>query len=106
MKKVYNKLVRDNIPQIISSKGDIADYSTLTDGEMLPELNKKLKEEFDEYMLSGDIEELADMLEVMESIVKIKGVSIQSFYDIKTDKSIKNGSFEKKIFLKSVDSKA
>ena len=45
-KKTYNKLVRDNIPNIIDSqKGRKANWRILDNEQYLQELNKKLIEE-------------------------------------------------------------
>ena len=43
--KIYNKLVRDKIINIIESEGRIAKYRILDNNEYKQELNKKLQEE-------------------------------------------------------------
>lgn len=59
--KIYNKLVRDNIPEIMINNGAKPVIRILNDEEYLVELNKKLQEELHEYLLDGNIEELADL---------------------------------------------
>lgn len=59
--KEYNKLVRDNIPEIMIKNGAKPVTRILSDNEYLEELNKKLLEEVNEYLSSGDILELADI---------------------------------------------
>ena len=53
--KIYNKLVRNNIPTIIEKDNKKAITRILDDQEYLFELNEKLKEELTEYLESGSI---------------------------------------------------
>ena len=100
--KVYNKLVRDKIPEIIKEKGDLAETRELSDLEYLKELNKKLKEEVVEYLEDNNVEELADIVEVIYGILNAKNVSLDEFEKIRKDKVDKRGAFSKKIFLEKV----
>jgi len=97
--KIYNKAVRDRIPEIICSKGEMCNYESLTDEEFLPFLQLKLKEESNEYIESGDIEELADLLEVIFRIAAIRGVDPDRLEKIRKEKSEIAGSFNKNIVL-------
>ena len=97
--KVYNKLVRDKIPEIMIEKDVIPVTKILNDQEYLLELKKKLQEEVSEYLESGNIEELADIQEVMFAILNAENVSIDAFEKIRTDKVLKRGAFTQKIFL-------
>lgn len=103
MKKTYNKLVRDNIPEIINNDGKTCQIRILNDTEYFVELNKKLDEEIKEYKENYSIEELADVQEIINSIVKTKGYSLESFNKIRIDKKRKNGGFSKKLFLIDVE---
>lgn len=98
----YNKLVRDQIPEIIEASGKKCDTAVLTDKDFLYMLDKKLGEEVKEYQESHEVEELADVLEVIYAIAKTKGVSKKQLEDIRAAKAEKRGAFEKKILLKSV----
>ena len=69
----------------------------------LKELNVKLKEECFEWLESGDIEELADLEEVIISILDAKIVSYKDFETIRKGKQKKRGVFKKKIFLYVVE---
>jgi len=100
--KVYNKLVRDKIPEIIKEKGDLAETRELSDLEYLKELNKKLKEEVVEYLKDNNVEELADIVEVIYGILNAKNISLDEFEKIRKDKVDKRGAFSKKIFLEKV----
>ena len=101
-KQVYDKLVRDQIPQIICANGNSCEIRVLEDQEYQKRLEEKLKEELSEYLESGQLEELADLLEVMMALVKAKGSSWQALEQIRTDKLAKRGGFEKKLLLTSV----
>lgn len=100
--RIYNKLVRDNIPEIIKNKGETPCVSVLDDKNFNKQLRKKLKEEVREYLMDEDIEELADIIEVIEALAIHKGSSLEKVFEIKENKAKKNGKFEKKLFLKKV----
>ena len=86
--KIYNKLVRDNIEEIMISKGAKPVTRILSDEEYLTELNKKLLEEVNEYLESEDIEELAE-----------KQISNDNLEEIRLNKVKKRGAFKKRLFL-------
>lgn len=100
--KIYNKLVRDKIPNIILNNNETPITKILDDVEFLKELNIKLQEEMKEYLDSGDIEELADLEEVLRAIIDIKKVSYDEFEKIRKAKVEKRGAFKDKIYLISV----
>lgn len=105
MERIYNKLVRDNISNIIEAKGETAITRILDDSTYKSELEKKLYEEYKEVLeSSGDarIEELADMLEVIGALAKLENKTIQDVIDCADVKSQKRGAFENKIFLEKV----
>lgn len=100
--KVYNKLVRDRIPEIIESNGESCKVRVLSDEEFLFELNKKLEEEVKEYLESREIEELADIEEVLRAILDVKKCDYGEFEKIRIAKTKKRGAFKKKLFLETV----
>ncbi len=97
--KIYNKLVRDKIIDIIEADGRIAKYRVLDDNEYRQELNKKLQEEVKEYLEDNNVEELADIVEIVYGILNSMDVSIREFEKIRINKQEKRGAFEKKIYL-------
>ena len=102
--KIYNKLVRDKIPEIIKSNGaKEVNIKILNDDEYLFALNTKLQEELKEYLENGDVEELADIEEVLRAILDTKKTSYQDFENIRLSKANKRGAFKNRIFLESVD---
>lgn len=98
----YNKLVRDNIPDICIKNNHTPKYRVLNDAEYKKALCKKLKEETREYLASEETEELADILEVVEALAAAQGVSFDELNRIKDAKAKKNGKFEKRYFLERV----
>ena len=100
--KTYNKLVRDKIPEIISKDNRKAITKILNDEEYLNELNKKLKEEVSEYFEDNNVEELADIVEVIYGILNAKNVTVEEFENIRKTKVEKRGAFQEKIFLEKV----
>ena len=105
MERVYNKLVRDNIPNIIKNKGEEPVVRILEDDEYKIELEKKLYEEYQEVIeASGNdrLEELADMLEVIRALAKLENNDLNDIIKIADEKNLKRGSFNDKIFLEKV----
>ena len=98
----YNKLVRDRIPDIIERNGEVPDFEVLDDEKFYVELVKKLQEEVDEFVESGKLVELADILEVIIKLVELKGQDMLCLEDIRFEKQNKRGGFDKKIYLKGV----
>lgn len=94
----YNKLVRDNIPDILDRKGVAYEKRIATDEEYKEELIKKLLEEVDEFTEVGDVEELADVLEVIEALKKLPEYELVE--DIRIKKKQERGGFEKRFILK------
>lgn len=104
--KIYNKLVRDKIPEIIAGdNGKTCVIRIMEDDEYLKALNAKMQEELKEYLESSDVEELADLEEVLRAILDVKKVSYDEFEKIRKAKVNKRGAFKKKIFLESVSEK-
>ena len=95
----YNKAIRDKIPEIIADSGKKYNLKQLDDEPFLAELEKKLIEEVNEYAENKDVEELADLLEVIYRISELKGVSSDELDKIRIDKAEKRGKFASNLFL-------
>jgi len=108
MEKIYNKLVRDRIPEIIENNGETPITRVLDNQEYKKELEKKLLEEYNEVLettSSNDrLEELADMLEVMVSLATLENANLNDIITIMNEKKEKRGGFSKKFFLEKVQS--
>ena len=105
MERVYNKLVRDKIPNIIEEKGETPVIKVLNENDYKKELEKKLYEEYKEVIeATGDdrLEELADMLEVIRALAKLENKDLNDIIEIALIKNEKRGAFEAKIFLEKV----
>ena len=85
MEKVFDKLVRDNIPSIIENNGEVAITEILKDEDYINELYKKLLEEANEVIDSkkpiDTLEELADVFEVLKAIAEFNGKSIDDIIE-------------------------
>lgn len=104
MKYTYNKLVRDKIPENINSmEGRKATWRIMDDDEYIKELNKKLLEEAHEFIEENAIEELADLMEVIQSIMRIKNISYEELKNVQQMKREKKGGFSNKIYLVEVE---
>ncbi len=101
--RITNKLVRDNIPQIISANGQKAVTKTLDRVEYVASLEQKLQEEVAEYLKDKNTAELADILEVVYALSETLNTSHEELEVIRREKVEKNGAFSKKIFLISVE---
>ena len=99
---IYDKLVRDKIPEIIEGSGKQCEIEVLSDEKYLEMIDKKLDEELAEYHKDKNLEELADLLEVIFAATKARGYSIEELEKVRAEKAEKRGGFEKKILLKKV----
>ena len=104
---IYNKLVRDLIPQIIERSGQLCTTRVLNDEEYSTELSMKMHEELAEYESaeSADdaLEELADLLELIHAATILHGSSFSELEKIRQQKAEKRGGFEERIFLIDVE---
>lgn len=98
-----NKLVRDKIPQIIESNGEIAVFRIMNHTEYISGLESKLNEEVAEYHQECEadkkMEELADLLEVIYALCEAQGYTTDELLDIYWKKHVERGGFSERIFL-------
>ena len=106
MEKIYNKLVRDNIPEIIKSDNRTPVYRELSEEEYWEALLKKDTEELLEVKESSTKEEikkeLADKLELIIAMAKFNGYTLQDIIKEAETKRDKNGAFDKRFYLEKV----
>lgn len=102
MKTIYNKLVRDRIPELIEASGKTCSTEILSDNEYLKFIDAKLDEELAEYHQDQNLEELADLIEVVYAAAKARGYTLEELERVRTEKAAKRGGFDKKILLKEV----
>ncbi len=106
MEKLYNKLVRDNIPEICRKNGEEPYTRVLSDEEYWEYLLKKDSEELEEVRTAETLEkrkkELADKLELIIAMSKFSGFTLEEIMEAADKKRQKNGGFEKRLLLEKV----
>lgn len=104
--KIYNKLVRDKIPEIIAKEGKECITRILDEKEYKKELLKKLVEEATEASLAGGndselVKEIGDLEEVMDSVIEAFWLDRDDIDEVRSERRKSRGGFKKKIFLES-----
>ena len=102
---IYNKLVRDKIPEILERMGKKHSYRTASYDEYEQKLWEKLDEEITEFKEVPCDEEMADILEVVDAILVHCGLDP---YEVETARQVKasaRGSFKQRILLEEVKEK-
>lgn len=104
---VYNKLVRDLIPEIIQKDNKKCTTKILDEENYVIELKKKLVEELEEYQEATSneeaIEELADILELMHALAEVHGSSMGEVEEVRKEKAEARGGFKDRIYLIEVE---
>lgn len=102
----YNKLVRDNIPDIIKANGEYPITKILSEEEYWQCLLLKDAEELEEVRSAISVEErkkeLADKLELIIAMAEYSGFTLDDIIEEANIKKNKNGGFQKRIFLENV----
>ena len=99
----YDKLVRDRIPEIIEESGKKYMIEICNSPhEMNQRLIEKLLEEGNEFLESNEIEELADILQIVHSLIENNDCELTEIEKIRTKKEVARGGFRKGIILKRV----
>ena len=96
---VYNKLVRDKIPEIIRAQGETPHVRILEGEEYLLRLEGKLDEEVTEFHQDKNVEELADILEVVYALAEAIGCSKEELLAVYEKKHKARGGFRDRVFL-------
>jgi predicted house-cleaning noncanonical NTP pyrophosphatase (MazG superfamily) len=96
---VFNKLVRDRIPELVAAEGRTCELRTLTGAEFRPALVEKLIEEVEEFRSGGDVAELVDVLEVVLALARLEGIDAAELEQRRRAKAEARGGFERRLFL-------
>ena len=104
MKKIYyNKLIRDKVPDKIHLLGSECETLELSQEEFEKELIKKVTEEARGLLNAKNdqeiLEELADVMDVLDEILKIKNISREQLELQQKNNFEKKGGFSKRLFL-------
>lgn len=107
-KFLMKKLIRDKIPGTMESQGKKVESRILGDEEFVKELKTKFEEELAELkeVEFGDKEhfknELADLQLLIDTLLKVNGISKEDLESFQKGKLEKVGGFEKRIYTESV----
>ena len=102
MIKTYHKLVRDRIPELIEKQGGSCTFEILPREAYLQMVDAKLDEELAEYHKDQNLEELADLLEVLYAAAIARGFTLDQLEAVRKEKKERRGGFDKRILLKTV----
>lgn len=100
--KVYNKLVRDKISEIIKADGRECDTAIVTGDEKYKLLEAKLEEEVNEFLEDKNLGELVDVMEVLFGLADSLGYSEEELLKARDKKREERGGFKEGIVLKAV----
>lgn len=105
----FEKLVRDRIPEVLASKGVIAETRILSGDEYPKALRRKLVEEageLDRALTSDDLKgEISDVMEVLDAIAEAYGFTKEELFAVQERKRAERGGFGKRVFLVSTEDK-
>ena len=98
----YPKLVRDKVPELIEETGAKPITHIAKDEEYLQFLKIKLREEVEEFIAANNVEELSDVLEVVDAIIKAGKINREQLESYKKYKINVKGKFDKRIVLDKI----
>ena len=98
---IFNKLVRDRIPEIIRNSGKEPVVRILEGEEYTASLHQKLDEEVVEFHRDRNAQELADILEVVLTLADDLGISREQLIETYEQKHAQRGGFSGRVFLVS-----
>jgi len=101
--KQYNKLVRDKIPEVIKATGKECEFEIAPKEERYKLLEAKLNEEVNEFLEDKNLEELADVMEVLFGLADNLGYSEKELLKARDKKREERGGFKEGIVLKSTN---
>lgn len=102
MKKHYEKLIRDRIPEIMDQAGVAYEVRTLDDQEYADALRKKLIEEAGEAAQASRTDltkEIADLIEVVHALTELEGIDLRDVENVRRARADERGAFRQRLFL-------
>ncbi len=99
---LYDKLIRDQIPEIIENAGKEYEIHKADRAEYIAKLLLKVEEELEEFKEEPSIAELADLFEVLDAIIDYYDFDREEIKEYQTDKRKERGAFKKQLILDKV----
>ena len=99
---LYNKLIRDKIPEIIENAGKEYEIHRADEQEYIEKLLLKVEEELAEFKEEPSIAEMADLFEVLDSVINYYDFDKQKIKNYQKKKRKERGGFEKQLILDKV----
>lgn len=103
MRREYDKLVRDRIPEIVRADDEEPITHTADEEEYERRLREKLLEEAEEFAADGDRAELADVLAVVRAIRDHRGLTAEELARTCDEKAAERGGFGDRVVLEAVE---
>ena len=106
MKRTYGRLVRDRVPQLIEESGGTATTRVLDESGYREALLDKIIDEVEEFRVTGNEEEIADIFELLDCLTELKGFEPMHIDYVKLIKREARGSYRERILLEEVEDPA
>jgi predicted house-cleaning noncanonical NTP pyrophosphatase (MazG superfamily) len=102
MRKYYDKLIRDRIPEIIKQEGRDFLAEPMQDAEFNEALLKKLIEESEEAVNAETkdlIVEIVDLYEIIDALIELHNLSREDILSLQEERRNERGGYKKKLKL-------
>ncbi|MFW5736780.1 MAG: phosphoribosyl-ATP pyrophosphohydrolase [Halanaerobium sp.] len=99
---LYDKLIRDKIPEIIENAGKEYEIHKADQEEYIAKLLLKVEEELAEFKEEPSIAELADLFEVLDAVIDYYDFEREEIKNYQENKRKERGAFKKKLILDKV----
>ncbi|MBQ6240109.1 MAG: nucleoside triphosphate pyrophosphohydrolase [Firmicutes bacterium] len=100
--RYVGSLVRDRIPEILRREGNFPMTRTLDDEEYLYQLHVSLKHAIEVYMSQRSVADLSDVLEIIEAIAEMRGVTDEEIVKIRNYRAMTFGTYHNRLFLEKM----